>query len=60
MLSGFDFFLFSDRIYRIKGIFFPCGKRDALRPKAPQSKRSCKSCLIFFFRIRIHSSDFAI
>jgi len=48
MDSIFNLF-FSDRIYRINGIFFACGNQDALRPKALLSSRSCKSCLIILY-----------
>ena len=42
----FLIYFFSDRIYRINGMFFACGNQEALRPKALLSRRSCKSCLI--------------
>jgi hypothetical protein len=56
MWNGFDFYFFNlDRIYRIIGIFFACGEGPfGRRPHHPNDP--VNPGLIFFFKIRIHSS----
>ena len=58
MWNGFNCYFFSDRIYRIDGIFFACGEV----PSA-EGRYILTILLILskgFSKIRIHSSSFSI